>query len=86
MSDIPTDGLQWVNKGSATNALMVNLWFIGWAVASTCKIEEAVLRHANAVIVSASPVENLILTRLDIMTAGLRRRYYPLANTSKMGR
>ena len=73
MSSILTDGLRWVNKGSAPNTLMVNFWSACWAIASTCNIEKVVLSYANAVNVSASPVQNLILHRVDMMTAGLRR-------------
>ena len=73
MSSILTDGLRWVNKGSAPNALMVNLRFTCSVIASTCNIERFVLSYANAVNVSASPVQNVVLHRVDMMTAGLRR-------------
>lgn len=73
MSNIPTDGLRWFNKGSAPNALTVSLRYSCWAIASTCNAEKVMLNHANAVDGSASTGEYLILKRLDIMTAGLRR-------------
>ena len=74
MSNMPTDGLRWVNKGSAPNVLMVNFWFTCWAIASTCNMEQVVLSCANAVNVSASPVETLTLERPHVMTAGFGRK------------
>ena len=73
ISNIPTDGLRRVNKGSAPNVLKISLWSSCSTLASTCNVENSMYCYVDAVNVSASPGGNLMLIRLDIMTAGLRR-------------